>query len=69
MSSPTLVIVGRRGPASPLVSAVPSPTEVVAAPEATRSSLDEVRIRLAFEHDRHADGPVFPCPLCFRRAV
>ena len=69
MSSPTLVIIGRRGPASPLLSALPPSDAVAAAPHATRSPLDELRIRLAFEHDAHATGPVFPCPLCFRRGI
>jgi hypothetical protein len=29
-------------------------------------SLADVQTRLAFEHERHATGPTFPCPLCFR---
>jgi hypothetical protein len=66
MSSPTLVIVDRREPAA-TVSSLATSQSAAAAPGVSLSALDRVRIRLAFEHDRHATGPVFPCPLCFRR--
>jgi hypothetical protein len=29
-------------------------------------SLADVQASLASEHERHATGPTFPCPLCFR---
>ena len=68
MSTPTLVIVDRRGPSVSVPSAATTDPIAPAAAIAL-TSLDRIRIRLAFEHDRHSTGPVFPCPLCFRRAL
>jgi hypothetical protein len=33
---------------------------------ATASQLDLVLADLARDHQRHATGPVFPCPRCFK---
>ncbi|HEY6057592.1 MAG TPA: hypothetical protein VIV06_06130 [Candidatus Limnocylindrales bacterium] len=50
-------------PATPTASSRPRPT-LASLP--ALSDLDRVQLRLAREHDRHASGPVFPCPLCFK---
>jgi hypothetical protein len=49
--------IARQSPPLPGVVDVPTTLPI--------SRLDRVLNGLAHDHSRHAEGPIFPCPLCF----
>ncbi len=61
----TLALPTRTRPASPSRQSSPGPRIVEVAPAITISRLDRVLNDLTHNHWQHAEGPAFPCPLCF----
>jgi hypothetical protein len=61
----TLTLTRTRAVPAPTRSDEPAPQLDEARPVPPLSALDRTLDALVRSHDRHATGPVFPCPLCF----